>query len=292
MNEVTRKQNVMSPPENKANNEQPPDAASAPPLGVRSSAQGSSPDYKYLWEEYKLLQDKVDKIGTFRFQVKSWLIPLVSAWIAAVYTAKLPPYTILLSLAFVASFYLLEKLQTSHQDGFINRIAALEEIFLLTERSQAPILGLPGLKRKVTPEQRKQYLGIFPTSPVEAIDQANKYLKASRRGWLVYWAHGLFYLTITAIVIVTSCVMMHSSPVNACSTTREYQASPSLSHPAVDGSVELQQETNSPRPQSSITDLAATSPVYGPPAPSPVTTSDLAARGIPSLVRPEGGKPR
>jgi hypothetical protein len=53
---------------------------------------------KLAWEEYKLLQDKLDKLGDFRFRVKSWTVTVGSGLIAADAVGKVSDLTCLLTL--------------------------------------------------------------------------------------------------------------------------------------------------------------------------------------------------
>lgn len=49
------------------------------PSRSEASALTSEDVFKLCWDEYKLLQDKIDRIGTFKFQVKGWSATLVLA---------------------------------------------------------------------------------------------------------------------------------------------------------------------------------------------------------------------
>jgi hypothetical protein len=45
-----------------------------------------------MMDEYKILQDKIDKIGGFRFTVKGWSVTITTAALAAAGAAKIPFY--------------------------------------------------------------------------------------------------------------------------------------------------------------------------------------------------------
>jgi hypothetical protein len=157
-------------------------------------------DYSFLWEEYKLLQDKVDKIGGFRFQVKGWLIPLIAAWLAAIYSAHITPFAYLVAASFPWLFWLLEQNHIKHQGAFIRRIVAIEETLL--RHASPPYFGP---RPKVSKDDTKKLLRIPPISPRQAISLTNRELGKTRSGKLILAAHSIFYGAITfAVVLVTA----------------------------------------------------------------------------------------
>ena len=65
-----------------------------------------------LTSEYRIIQDKIDKIGSFRFTVKGWSVTLVIASIFATGSSKsISPFLLLLLLWFVWLFYGIERKQ-------------------------------------------------------------------------------------------------------------------------------------------------------------------------------------
>lgn len=166
---------------------------------------------KFLWEEYKLLQDKVDKVGAFRYQVKGWLIPLVSAWLAAIYTAHIPTWAYIFAALFPLLFWLLEEHHSRYQDGFIRRILIIEEEIF--SRTDLPFFGPRPFVKK---EDRAKYAkDPPPLSPAQAIGQTDKALKNSWRGKAVLFAHGLFYWAVAACVIGVTLIAVLSGPANS-----------------------------------------------------------------------------
>ena len=49
-------------------------------------------------EEYKILQDKIDKIGDFRFKIKGWTITLFTGFILGTIASPLPRIAFLFAL--------------------------------------------------------------------------------------------------------------------------------------------------------------------------------------------------
>ena len=81
-----------------------------------------------LSSEYKILQDKIDKIGAFKFTIRGWSVTLVVASIFAVGSSRLAsPLLLLLLLVFVLLFYLIERKQNSFQSLFATRAFQIEK---------------------------------------------------------------------------------------------------------------------------------------------------------------------
>jgi hypothetical protein len=124
-------------PEASAESEHAPTSASdgshrrsSPNLEVekvnRAPMQLTEATVRILWEEFKLVQDKIDRIGDFHFRVRTWAITLVSAVVVGGFANKLGWYLYLLSCLPVMSFQLIDRAQTGWQRGLIGRAATLE----------------------------------------------------------------------------------------------------------------------------------------------------------------------
>lgn len=160
-----------------------------------SDNTGQSESVKYLWEEYKLLQDKIDKIGAFKFQIKNWVVGLVSGLVVSGNIAKLPWWSNLSCLFLIGFFWLFETLQEEFQDAYLHRVRVLERE--MRSRDPGVFSALKRLKYSQIVDLRK----IPPSSPAHAI-----YIRmlALKRHWysrFVLSAHGWFYVVLTAIVI-------------------------------------------------------------------------------------------
>src|SRR5438445_10470248 len=83
-----------------------------------------------LADEYKILQDKIDKIGAFRFTIKGWSITVIIAAIfAGSATKAIPPWLWGISLGvFLFVFFLFEKQQTDLSHRFGQRVLELEAV--------------------------------------------------------------------------------------------------------------------------------------------------------------------
>lgn len=92
-----------------------------------------------LSDEYRVLQDKIDKIGAFRFTIRGWSITLVLASAFGAITAKLPSYYPLLGLVvIVAVFLVMERDQARYTLTFGRRSAILEKRIWRLLRSTTP----------------------------------------------------------------------------------------------------------------------------------------------------------
>jgi hypothetical protein len=95
------------------------DRSAAPPPTVDWMAR--------LMDEYKILQDKIDKIGGFRFTVKGWSVTLTTAALAAAGAAKIPYYLPPGLVLLVVVFFLLEHEQWERSLRFGRRASEIED---------------------------------------------------------------------------------------------------------------------------------------------------------------------
>ncbi len=83
-----------------------------------------------LFEEYKIIQSKIDKIGEFQFKVKGWAITLETALILSLISGKLPHpvsyWLFPLMLVVLLVFQFLEQEQRETHKGLAARAFLLE----------------------------------------------------------------------------------------------------------------------------------------------------------------------
>lgn len=113
--------------------------------------------------EYKLLQDKVDKIGAFRFTVKGWSVTLVIVSTFAVgANSNVDPRLLLLLIVFVIALGLVEWKQARLSGLFGKRLLRLEREF---ER----------LRRILEPQSKRRVkVGAAPGIAYELHDDARR----------------------------------------------------------------------------------------------------------------------
>lgn len=114
---------------------------------------------KLCWDEYKVLQDKIDKIGTFKFQIKGWSATLLIAGIASGKALDTAWYALLPLLILVLAFALLEGAQSQRGRQYGRRALELQNRIQRTLRHfpspvsyspeicQASILRAPKVRR-------------------------------------------------------------------------------------------------------------------------------------------------
>jgi hypothetical protein len=82
-----------------------------------------------LWDEYKLAQEKIDKIGEFQFKVKSWSVALLGALLFGGAATSQIPAALTGALLIAGSFHILEIRQRWLSRRLGRRAFAIERIF-------------------------------------------------------------------------------------------------------------------------------------------------------------------
>jgi hypothetical protein len=92
-----------------------------------------------LESEYKILQDKIDKIGAFRFTIKGWSITVIlAAAFAGASTLNIPAWLWVISLfCFLISFFYFELEQTRLRRKFGLRCISIESAITRVLRTVA-----------------------------------------------------------------------------------------------------------------------------------------------------------
>ena len=92
-----------------------------------------------LESEYRIVQDKIDKIGGFRFTIRGWTVTLVTGAILTVASAKsLSPLALLFLFVLLALFAAIERRQNRNQQVLEDRAFEIEVEF---RRIQSEICG-------------------------------------------------------------------------------------------------------------------------------------------------------
>ena len=103
----------------------------------------SFPDYSKAWldqlaGEYRIIQEKIDKIAGFRFTVRGWSVTLVVAFAFGANTLKLPPYWLLSAFLPIIAFLLMERSQERYGDILGARAVRIEKRIWRILRLSAP----------------------------------------------------------------------------------------------------------------------------------------------------------
>ena len=92
-----------------------------------------------LTSEYRIIQDKIDKIGSFHFTVRGWSVTLVIASIFATGSNNtISPFLLLFLLFFVLLFYFIERKQNRLGFRFGERALQIEKEVRRLIRTNAP----------------------------------------------------------------------------------------------------------------------------------------------------------
>jgi hypothetical protein len=164
-----------------------------------------------LSAEYKILQEKLDKIGAFRFTVKGWSVTLVIGSIVAVSANRqVSPHLLWFLLLFVWVFFWVESKQDRLSRVYGKRIFQLEKHIYTVLRSStdksliAKVGGAPLIANAIRSDRRSEQ------SP-------------TRRTQLVQWAADSdngFYLFQSAIIVAAFGILQFRSPARPRSIGR------------------------------------------------------------------------
>lgn len=91
-----------------------------------SQPAGQADAFRLYWEEYKVLQDKIDKIGTFKFQIKGWAATILVGGLVGSKATDAPWYAFLFFAALASTFWLLEEAQAVRGHRYGDRVFILQ----------------------------------------------------------------------------------------------------------------------------------------------------------------------
>jgi len=96
------------------------------------------------WDEYRILQEKIDKIGDFRFRVKGWSVSIIVAVMFTGFASKVPPWSMLMAIPLIFLFQSVEAFQDRNQGAYVERVRVIEGVLNRKPRSgkiQTPCIG-------------------------------------------------------------------------------------------------------------------------------------------------------
>ena len=113
-----------------------------------------------LFDEYKLLQDKIDRIGSFRVTIKGWAVTAWTAVVVAVSTSKgFSPKTGAEAIdTLLLFFFILEASQVRYEWRYSNRVRLIEAEFDKRRRSsgRSNAFSTPNIARSLFPSNKKR----------------------------------------------------------------------------------------------------------------------------------------
>ena len=105
-----------------------------------------------VWEEYKILQSKIDKASDYRFTVRGWSATIILGLLLGSSAADAPKYVLLFPLPIIFLFFLMEEQQNTVQNTLQKRALSLERIlqkegktYIDPNRFAEPIGPVPGI---------------------------------------------------------------------------------------------------------------------------------------------------
>lgn len=162
-----------------------------------------------LWEEYKLIQEKIDKIGEYQFKVKSWSATLLGAVLFGGVAISRVTAALFSALAVAIIFHISEKRQRVLSKRLGQRALAIEHTFRLF-----PPISNGALWRRV--ERRMPAMRFVPSiaramSDESVIPGSSRFARLI--AWLVANSNDVFYCVQYALLVVLLVVHLTSSHV-------------------------------------------------------------------------------
>lgn len=146
---------------------------------------------EHLFDEWKVIQGKLDKVGEFKFHVKNWAFTITVAILGGAYVAAKPWWLALWAIISPLLFWLLEQKQERLANAFGQR----------AERIEGAIARSQNKMNLATPA-RKALLRAVKQSPGLAEDI--RILTKSRSFRLWKYADSFFYGGLVVLVIVAT----------------------------------------------------------------------------------------
>lgn len=122
-----------------------------------------------LMREYQILQEKIDKIGEFRFTIKGWALTLDTGTVLAAFATSLDRcFAILLLLCVVLALWFLELRQIRLTEIFQNRAFRIEKAIMrrltshgLRRADVALLMKVPGIAAEIrTPLEDRAFSAV------------------------------------------------------------------------------------------------------------------------------------
>lgn len=171
---------------------------------------------KRLADEYKMLQDKIDKIGAFRFTIKGWSVTAVIAASAASGTAKglLTVITISFGLAVMLLFFFkMELEQVKLSNLFGDRARRLENAFVRIDRkgrdATRPPFPAPYTVNEIAASGRGQR--VLHVGRLKQIESQRSLSYRILEGWRLWRrTHFSFYTVLLVLAFVLPLLPRHA----------------------------------------------------------------------------------
>ena len=166
-----------------------------------------------LFEEYRLIQQKIDNTGAFKFRVRGWSITVISAVLVAV-VSRQAPWVVLVGAVIIAyAFNYLEQQQEELSSALGHRAVGLERaIHRLTVESlgHGKQEAEDATRQSLLAREAVRRLSTFPRIGQEMRAAASKPFVVLLRNSISFKAHVFFYFQLLLIVLATLQMVVSS----------------------------------------------------------------------------------
>jgi hypothetical protein len=80
----------------------------------------------WFLEEYKLVQEKIDKVQSNQFQVRSWSVSVLTGFVLGIFATHLPAVVLAFAIPVIWMFHIQDRRQTWFRKALSNRALQLE----------------------------------------------------------------------------------------------------------------------------------------------------------------------
>lgn len=158
-----------------------------------------------LGDEYKILQDKIDKIGAFRFTIKGWSITAIVASIVAGSAARVSAnwFWAIAVLIFLFFFFIIEREQTNNGHRFGQRASLIESTISRLLKNAAHRAGNAEI------EQLFPHLRFVPGIAHHLRDRRVRQHR-ERTFWRTCVDADVYFYVIQALVVIVFAIGQHT----------------------------------------------------------------------------------
>lgn len=277
----------MNPPANPESSRYPT------PPGVATATTTES--YKArLTDEYKILQDKIDKIGAFRFTIKGWSVTvLVAASVAAANSntgAGVAAISLGLALVVIAFFW-FEMEQVSLSNRFGNRAKRIEDAFARFDSGRwnfdATVFPVPNIATELARLAFRQRKDAKVTGR-ESLRSRTRPVRGRTASTLGLWkqAHPMFYLVLFCYAFAPLFAYWMRSPTHPLEVKITDSPVKAMVSPGPGPPVHLHSSEDNPAHSDLPGTGKATIPLMSSEVPSPAA-KQTASSGTSTKARPE-----
>jgi hypothetical protein len=194
----------------------------------RSESANQAPESRpdRLWDEYRLIQSKIDKIGEFQFKVKSWSVTVLGAALFGGAATAHFGTALFCALVIAVLFHLSERRQRSLSKRLGRRALAIEHAFTdfppyadtiqwrATQRRIPAMRSVPGIAAAISKERRRWED------------------RESTLRWLVIHSDDVFYFVQYALLVLVIFFYLGSLAAKSwcCRSNRNIEYEISIGH--------------------------------------------------------------